>query len=375
MAGEVPTPDIDLPDDLINSFLDPPAKDKVADKGQPKAKANTTEAETDTDLDETPDEQLESDAEADTEDEVGEEDDDDSEADDDNDDDDSEAETEEDESETDEEAEEEEESFLSKDSLKKHQAAIQKDPHLKAVYKSMQADFTRKTTDVAKHRTAYEQANKEYDEFAATLEDVADGGGREQFLVDAALDNPEAFQRAIDRAVELLESPEAKKKYERERQVDQRERRVKAQEQASAQAARETRTQEIHETAESYAKKFGIKDEKGLRVAKRYVAQVILENRTAKAHGDVFITDEQVRQAVREAALDIRDQRADAEAETGRRMRKQRLDEVKQTAKNSRKRVAPGGKRSPTSTSPRPPKKLPTGVDPLDARVDQLLSG
>ena len=379
MAGEnVEAPAIDLPDSLIDSFLDKAGA--AADKGDAGVEEGTPADETVTDDDETPPEgQLES-GEDGNEDEVGEEEEsDEAELDDDNEEDeDSEGDDleEDEDSETDDEEDEEEETFLSKETLKKHQKAIEKDPHLKAVYKSMQADFTRKQQETARHRQFYEQAASEYDDFAAGLADVAEGGRREQFLIDAALDNPEAFQRAYDRAAELLESPDEKKKYERERDVTQREKRVQAEERARVRAAQEARVKEIHVTTEGLAKRYGIRGEEGIDLVKELVAKQILENRTAKKHQDVYVTEEQIEAAVKKAARSLGVERSRTSKETQRQERQRRLEDAKKTARNSKRRVAPGGKRSPTATSPKPidRSKLPKNADPLDARIDQLLS-
>lgn len=372
MADEVRAPGIDLPDSFINSFLDGATG---AGKEATGEEEDTTADETGTEVGETQDGQLDSDEDG-TEDEVGEEEEE-SEGDDDGTEEDEDSEgdgqEEDEDSETEDDEDSETDDFLSKKTLKEHQKAIQKDPHLKAVHKSMLRDYTQKTMALAASKQEFEQAHTEYQEFAAALTDVSEGGSREKFLVDVALDNPEVFQRALDQAAELLDDPAARKRHERERDVDQRARQVEAKEKAEARRAQQARVTEIHSNAESYAEKFGIKDERGLKVAKKYVAQVILENRTAGRHQDVFITDEQIRAAVKEASLDIREQRIGGADEEGRKQRQKRLEEVKKVAKSAKRPAAPGGKRAPTATSKQSKPKTPNGMDPLDARIDQLL--
>jgi hypothetical protein len=367
MSDEVRAPAIDLPDDFLDGLMGPEGGEG---KGLPVEEENTTADETDADDDET-DGQLDDAEDGGTEDEVGEEG-----YEDESDDDGNEEDFEED-SETEGE-DNAEDTFLSKENLAKHQKAIQKDPHLRAVYKSMQADYTRKTTEVAQVRNEVRQMQAEYEAFEQMLIDTAEGGGRESFLLDAALAEPEAFQRAFDRAAELLEDPGARKKYEREREVEQRERHLEERERQQGALRQQARVEEIHSASEAFAQKFGIKGDAALKVAKKYVAQVILQNRQAGQHTDVYITEAQIRDAVREAALDIRAGGGAVPDQNGKRKGKTATspEQVREIARKSRPRAVPG-KRSPAGavTLVKPPKDLPRGVDALDARVDQMLSG
>jgi hypothetical protein len=367
MADEVKAPGIDLPDSLIDRYL----SGEGEDTGAPDEEESTTADEIDAEDSET-EGQLDDSEDGDTEDEVGEEgEEEDSEEPGNEDEEDEESE----ESETEDEAEEDPDTFLSEENLKKHQKEIQKDPHLNAIYKSMQRDYTRKTTEVARIRDEVEQANAEYEYFEQTLQDVAEGGGRETFLLEAALASPEVFQRAFDRAVELLEDPDARKKYEREREVEERERQLSEREKADIGRAKAARVEEIHLSAEDYALKFGIKDGAGLTVAKKYVAKVILENQRFQKHQDVFVTEEQIRDAVKEAALDIRANGSPAPAGGRRKGKVASPEQVREIAKKSRPRVVPGNRSPSSSSTLKPLKDLPKGVDPLDARIDQVLSG
>lgn len=375
MPDEIRTPAVDVPDAFIDSFLEDGA---APDKQKPGGKKTATD-ETDLADDETQEEGTSEDDEGDTEDEGEGEDEDESEDDDDNegedeesDEDDEESdEDDDDDSETDDD-EDEDDSFLSKETLKKHRAEIDKNPHLKAVFKSMQRDYTLKTTEVAKHRRAYEQANAEYEEFAGALADKEEGGGREQFLIDAALDEPKLFQRAFDRAAELLEDPDSRKKYERERDVEARDAELRARERTDQVEKQRQRVAEIHESVETLCARFEIGDKRGVRVAKQYVANRMLQLRAARKD-PTQITTEEIREAVREAARDIKEDRDETERRSGRKARKQRLDEIKDTARKSKKTpVRPSGRRSPSISTPKPPKLQP-GQDGIDARFDQLL--
>jgi hypothetical protein len=275
------------------------------------------------------------------------------------------------------------EPFLSKETLKKHQKRIDADPSLKAVYKSMQADYTRKMQEVQTTGREYERAYGELQQFEDTLKDVAEGGGRELFLVKAALDNPEAFQRAFDQAAELLEDPEARKKYEREREVDEREKRVAQQEGEKQQEVLKQRVQQIHALSERVAEKLGIGDEEGLDIAKRFVAERIRYNR--EQTGQAQISDAEVREAVNDAAKRILGVRQRAEKEAERKLRLQRQKDAKASALNSKKRAAPRSRRVATEVGAREQpgdgfrqplaqtRSLLDGGDKLDTLIDQRL--
>lgn len=370
MADEAAAPSTGLSptDDFIDQFLE-------GESGVKDEPVDTSTDETDSEDVETQEGQLEDSEEGGTEDAEEEGEDEEDSTDEDGNEEDEESEEEEDseeeDSETDEEDEDDDSSFLSKATLKEHQERINKDPSLRAVHKAMQADYTKKTMEAAKVRDEAQQIVSEYEAFYETLTDVTEGGGREKFLVDAALDNPEAFQRAYDQAVELLENPEDRKKFERERDVEDREAKLKAREKVQAQQAQQARVAQIHQTVEALAGKAGIDGDDEIVMVKELVAKAILENRTKGVHKDVFITDEQIRDTVKAAAARINALRGRAGEDAGRKIRKQRLVDVQKTAKNSKRRVAPKGKRLPTSL-PKPP-KVANGVDPLDARIDQVL--
>lgn len=326
----------------------PPAQEDDADDEDEDTEAEG--AETDEESDETDDD--ESDEEESEGDETDEEDESDEESDD--------------------EAEDDEEEVLSGATLKKHRERIEKDPSLKAVHRAMQADYTRKMQLVAQSRTSYESAETEYNAFAATLGDVEEGGGREKFLVDAALDNPEVFERAFERAAELLGSPEATKKYQREREVDRREERIQQRERLDAQRAAQQQVQQIQTSADRYCKQFGITEEQGVRVAKQYVANVILQKRAATGKAD--ISDQEIKAAVQRAATDLGAVRKRSADDAKKGERKKRLEDAKETARGAKRTPPPKGKRVPGGGKPKfDPSKLDPRVDPLDARLDQLL--
>lgn len=363
MPDEIKAPAVDVPDDLINSFLDGKGgTGKLDTEVEPEDETDSGDEETDDGNSEDEEDGNEDEGDGEEEDEEGD--------DDGNEDEDSE---EEDESET--EGDDSEDTFLSKETLKKFQKQIDANPALKAVYKSMQRDYVQKTMAVAHKSKQYEQANAEYEEFAVSLEDVTDGGGRESFLIDAAIDNPQVFQRAFDRAAELLEDPDSKKKYERERDVDARDRKLRAEERTRAAERQETRVTEIRTSTEDLAAKFGIGNGRGVKVAKQYVANVMLQLRASKKD-PLSITPEQIRAAVREAARDIREDREVVEDKTGKKIRKQNLERHQQEIRGSKKQpVRAKGRKAPSvSTTGLKPPKLKQGQDPLDARLDQLLS-
>jgi hypothetical protein len=264
-----------------------------------------------------------------------------------------------------------EDDFLTPETLKKHQKRIESDPSLKAVYQQMRADYTRKTQEVAEQRKEITAAGEELLEFEQTLMDVTESGGRETWLIDAALDNPDVFQRAFDRAADILADPDKKKQYERERTVSVREQNLKPRERVAAEQEMQQRIAAVHRASDQACVAFGIKDEAGITVAKKYVARVILANRQA---GEDNITAEQIRAAVKEAASDLRQARGKVEEDVKRKGRQEKLEEAKKTIRDSKRPPPPGG-RAPSVLPPKVP-KVETGRslrDPLDSFIDQKL--
>jgi len=246
---------------------------------------------------------------------------------------------------------------------------IEKDPDLKAAYKHMQAAFTKKMQEAAELRGNASELIQEaegvltrHQEFLKVL---ASEEGAEDFLVNVAVNRPEVFQKAHDRAAELLEDPDKLKRFSREKEIEKREKALADKEAKEQVEAKERQKNVLRDTTETMAKKVGLKGEGDLKVAHRFVRARIQEN--LDLTGKASITREEIVEAVKEAAELL-----------SRREKKGRKEVVKDVVaakkQSAKKRRRPGAPRS----SSRPAGKkgrldVPKGVDPLDHAVDVLL--
>lgn len=241
-----------------------------------------------------------------------------------------------------------------------------KDPEVKklveSAYKSFQAAFTKKTQELAAQRRKIEgivakarEALEERREFISMLESDE---GAERFLVKLALKRPQVFEKAYERAVQLNEDAAERRRFEKEEEVEEKAARLERQE-------RRALVERVHGATLKEAEAVGLRGS-AVKVAIRYVANKILENRAAT--GKATITADEIREAVREAAEDLGLVRKQVMLE---RQKAQRVEIQKRASAVPRKRPAPAGNRTPAKKGglPEPPK----GKDRLDHLVDTLL--
>lgn len=272
-------------------------------------------------------------------------------------------------SETDDEVEPEDEDQDDEPLPKFDRKKIEKDPNLKAAYKHMQAAFTKKmqAASEVKNQAAEMVAEAQgvldrHKEFVSML---ADPKGAEEFLVKVAVNRPEVFQAAFDRASKLLEDPEEMKRFSKETEIAEREKKIKAKEAEDAKRSAERAKQVLRETTESVAAKVGLKSEADLKLAHRFVRARLQEN--LDLTGKSSITREEIVEVVKEAAETI-------QSKVNRARKEVVKDVQKKARKSASRRKRPGAPRS----SSRPAGKkgrldIPKGVDPLDHAVDVLL--
>lgn len=278
-----------------------------------------------------------------------------------------ESEDEDDESDDDEEEEDDEdsESFLPKFDRKK----IEQDPELSKAYKHMQAAFTKKMMEASDSVRQAEEVLEEVKQFEATL---ADPKGAEEFLLNVALNRPEVFQNAYERAVALLEDDEEKDSYLKEQQLKVREKELERQEREAQARAQEARVEQIETSTRRLAAKMGL-DTEDVEIAEQFVANRILENRARTGKADV--SDDEIREAVSAAKKFVERKAQKVQSVTKRQLLKEREEQVKAKAKLAKRPRAPKAGKSPAPRPKREEITAPPGVDPLDFGIDKLLEG
>lgn len=258
-----------------------------------------------------------------------------------------------------EESETDSDSFLPKFDRKKIEN--HEDPNIRAAFKHMQAAFTKATMKAAEQRKEAEgladQAREVLERYRAFVATLEDDKGAERFLTKLALERPEVFEAAYQRAAELNEDEDERRKFHREEEVEEKASRVERLE-------RKELVERIHKATLKEAEAAGLTGGSA-RVAVRYVANKILENRAAT--GKANITMDQIREAVKAAAEDLGVVRKQVARE---RQKVQKKDIQKRVTR--KKRPAPAGSKSPVRKGklPDPPK----GKDRLDHLVDSLLN-
>ena len=310
-----------------------------------------------------------------------------------------------DDSDEDEEEEEDDEVDVLETPSAEERKAIEKDPGLRKIHKLMQADYTRKTTEISERERATEQRQARLDAFekavqtpagmkefltrnlhdhmdivGAAFESVATGPGGLDFLVEVGLHNPEVFRKAADK-VDLLESDEDEKaRHIRDRDGKADDLRRKRDRLKLAQEKFDTQSGKLMTAALRTAKALKIhKDDLG------EVQQAVIQeiDGHVQKDGTIDLTPAAVKRAVKKVkhTIDKRIQRAE-ERLTRRKAAGRRDDVKKKAASAKKKRVVPrrgstgsrgvGSKREAARAARG---KVPEGVDPLDHYLEKRMRG
>jgi len=253
---------------------------------------------------------------------------------------------------------------------KKDMETIEANPSLKRAYKSMVSDYTQKTQEVAALRKESEAVKMEAESFKEDYnkfgEMLQSDEGMEKFLVDIALARSEVFDRAMEKAAELSENEGQKNTYLREKELEEREQKLRQEEDKRSKLSAQQRIEQIVSLTKDLATKSGMTGAE-IRTAEQYVANRILENRLI-GKGDV--TDEDVQRAVADAAKDVEETRAAVRRRVEQELRKKNLSAQQKKARDA-KRPAPPRAGAPLDTPT--PERGSTKEDPLRKYLTQRL--
>jgi hypothetical protein len=255
----------------------------------------------------------------------------------------------------------EDESFLPKFDRKK----IEANPELNAAYKHMQAAFTKKQQEVSQER---KEVQVQRAELQAFVDELSTDEGAEDLLVQVALNRPDVFNRAVERASELSDDPDELKKYERGQDLKRRESEISRRERLRELEEQERRANEIESLIDRTASRLGM-SASDLRIAHEYVANEIFKIRSA---GGNDIDAESIVKAVKRAAGDLnvtaRRVREEAEREGKLKERQRAKDKVK-----ANRRPAPARSNAPPAAR-RQRGEPPKGSDPLMWAIEQAFA-
>jgi len=268
------------------------------------------------------------------------------------------------------EEEEETEDVLESDRISKEERErIEADPALKKIHRQMQAAFTRKTQELATSRREVEQAQAEYEQFAATLQTDE---GAEEFLIRLAVARPDLIERVYERSVEINDDDDAKQTFLREQDLKAREQEVERLRRQRETDLRMVRAQEITADTRRIARAAKLTDPEDIELVERAVATKIRENRTQDPNA--YISEAEIKAEVEDIARTIRAKEERVrKAEQAKRLVSQK-ERVKEQARNSR-RTPPARATSSPGARVRKSSAPPEGMDVTEWRVKELLGG
>ena len=202
---------------------------------------------------------------------------------------------------------------------------------------------------------------------------VGTGEQREEFLIEVALKNPEAFTQAVERVHELQDDEAEMSRYTRDRDAKIEQGKVARERQKLAQERYDRESGDLMAEATRTAKRLGIHKEDMGGVGDALL-KAIDEN--TKATGSISMDARAARRLVKaeKKKIDARLERL-AQRQTRRKAAGKRKAVKKTAARAKKKRVvpkrgAPGGSKRRAARAARKP---PPGKDPLDVYVDHRL--
>jgi len=310
-------------------------------------------------------------------------------------DDDEEYEEDEEDEEDEEEGEEDEENVFESISAEELEE-INNDPKLKKVYRSMQAAFTKKTTDLSQKDRRVSRRESQVEEFvndvrtadgmagflkttleknpdivAAAFEAVAFGDKATDFLLEVGLEDPEVFEEAYNRLGNLLSDDDALKRHKKARELETREARADEREQRLRRQNFDRDYDRLLDALDREAQRQDIPKDDLKDVQQRIYAKI---RESVKEDGKIPLKAEDVKAIVK----DYRKHLDQLEKRVLRRHNRKRVKDNQEATKR-KARKGKGKKRNPPrSRGRKPPKERtkfspPENVDPLDAYVDHRL--
>jgi len=283
------------------------------------------------------------------------------------------------------EDEEEKEDFLTVTA--EELAEIEKDPKLKKLHRLMQADYTRKTTDISERERAIESIEgamrdpeKSADFLAGVyrrqpviaanaLTKIATGEKAVDFLVAVGLNDPDQFEKAFDRVREIADSPEERARYDRAQSDRQREIDLESREERIRNQRTTADLDVLATRLDREADKLGFDDDEIKDVRARF--KDLVRGRIDRDSGSVKVAEAEIKAMVKQerARLDALYEKAKARART--KLAQESQDATKRKAAAAKERHPAGP--SPAARKPVKDKvrfKPPEGVDGLDAYVE-----
>lgn len=268
---------------------------------------------------------------------------------------------------------------------------IEKDPVLKKLHRKMQADYTRKTTEVARLRKETEALRASQQQFmdelrtpegavkfvrdvaladpyiaAAAFEKIATGDGAKDFLVEVGLQMYDQFAEAWDRIQELHDDPDERRRHE-ERREDEREEAERKRRRAERERERfRERMDEIRDEAARLATKAGLDPEDAEEVWEEIKAEV---RRRIAAREPWDLSRDEVKRIVRAVRKDIRRREERIAKRLERQQLREQRERVKKRARNATRRRAVPRTSSGAGARGRMPEP-PPNKDPLDHFID-----
>lgn len=126
---------------------------------------------------------------------------------------------------------------------------------LKPLYKSMQADYTRKGQELSQMRGELESRMAEYQEF---VEELGTDDGVIRLGVELAQRRPETFAKMLDMVQRLQEDEREREYWQRDQELRARERRSRLQARQEAARQRQEITTRVTDMARKVARQYGI---------------------------------------------------------------------------------------------------------------------
>lgn len=230
--------------------------------------------------------------------------------------------------------------------------------------KGFQRAYTKATTSLAEERKEWrgqvEEAREWQESHREWLKDLGTDAGRETFLlsilerlpnafsedvlVTAAMNDPDAFAAALERAQELEGDRKARRGFEKERDDRAKEHRGRQDDAAEARRQQAERERIIGDLVEDEATKAGVRKPESREVVRDSVDAMLAR----AARDGRRVSQEDVRAHVRKISAQFAREKADAEKAAERRARVRSQDQVKQQAKKAKeKRPTPAGQSAP----------------------------
>ena len=274
---------------------------------------------------------------------------------------------------------------------KEERELIESTPELKKAHRLMQADYTRKTTRVARREKDVEAKQAKIDAFAQhvqtpegavefitntvmrdptiaakAFESIATSEGATAFLVEVGLADTDAFERAYDRVMELNEDEAERTRHTRKREAEREDFELKAKRDRMVRDQFEHRLREIQDTTERLSER--------AKVAPEDVGEVIGAVKDAirkkgQAKGEWDLNNDEIKGIVLQVRKDIRKR----EEKVRRRLESESLKKDRQRVRNKAKRGnRPPAPRASSSSraQPKPPKQTGDPDRDLDRAIE-----